>query len=369
MTQRILIVGGTGQIGLAVARDLFQHTTAELILTGRDVAKGAAVAAEFGHRGRFALLDLTVTSVDELAAMIVDMDLVIQCAGPFRTLPPTLLAAAIVARVNYVDICDDRRATEVRLGLHEAAQAAGVTALIDTGTFPGIDNVMAAEGLARFPDADDVRLHFVCAGSGNGGYGVLETTFIAVSSPYEELVDGAWRLTPSYRGRQVVDFGSPLGKRPVYNFEVPELWSLAATFPRLRRCTSKFGTIPELWNWSTVALASAPVHVRTDPKFIGDSVTFMLPIVHWFDRWTGGDLGIRVEVRTPAGEGEALYFYAPSTSAAVGWATGAAACMVLDGTIREPGVHLPETHIPPDAYRDALTRRGGRFWHTALASP
>ncbi|MCB9160316.1 MAG: KR domain-containing protein [Caldilineaceae bacterium] len=45
MTKRILVVGGTGHIGRAVARDLFAHTDAHLTVTGRDPGRGEAAAA------------------------------------------------------------------------------------------------------------------------------------------------------------------------------------------------------------------------------------------------------------------------------------------------------------------------------------
>jgi saccharopine dehydrogenase-like NADP-dependent oxidoreductase len=361
MTQRIFIVGGTGKIGLAVACDLLSHTRAELILTGRNRAKGKAIAAALPDRCRFLPLDLATATVDELAGLLDGVDLAIQCAGPFRTLPPALLAACIVAGVDYIDVCDDRRATAWRLGLHNAARSAGITALIDIGTFPGIDNVMVAHLLAQRPQVEDIRLYFACAGSGAGGYGVLETMFLAVSSAYDQLENGCWRQTPSFGARQVVDFGAPLGRRPVYNFDVPELWSLPRTYPQLRHCTSKFGTVPELWNWATVAVAHLPESVRRDAEFIHDSITFTLPWVHRLDRLTGVAVGIRVEARGETGRDEAMYFYAPTTSEAVGWATGVAACMMLDGTINAPGVHLPETHVPPAPYFAALTARGARF--------
>ena len=359
MTKRILIVGGTGHIGRAVARDLFAHTDAHLTVTGRDPGRGEAAAAPFGARGAFLPLDLTATPVDALVPLVKQFDLVVQCAGPFRTLPPTLLAAAICARVNYVDICDDKTATRHRLGLDDAAKAAGITALIDTGTFPGIDNVLVAAALARLPDADTVHLNFVCAGSGDGGFGVLQTTFLAVSRPFEQKVDGRWVSTPSYRGRTPVDFGPPLGCRAVYDFEVPELWSLPHAFPQLTTCTSKFGTIPELWNRATQALAVMPDPWRTDPVFLDGIAARALAPVHFLDRWVGAALGIHIDVRAPGGRSLHVDFYAPSTGAAVGWATGIAASMVLDGTISAPGVLLPETHIPPGAYCRQLESRGG----------
>jgi len=363
MPHQVLVVGGTGHIGLATAQDLITHTDAHLLLTGRNEERGQAAVAACNGRAEFLQLDLSATGMDQLVDLARRVDLVVPCTGPFRTLPPTLLEACIAAKTNYVDVCDDAAATRARLTLHERAQAAGVTALIDTGTFPGIDNVLVADALARHPEADDVRLYFFCAGSGGGGFGVLETTFLAVSQPYRQLCRGRWRTTPSYRARQMVDFGSPLGRRAVYNFAVPELWSLPYSFPRLRTCTSKFGTQPALWNWATSILARAPAHIRTNRQFLHDGVEFMLPIVHRVDRWVGHALGIRVEVRAPDCM-DVIRFYAPSTCAAVGWATGIAAQMVLTGAIDAPGVLLPETHIPPAPYMAQLIARGGTITHS-----
>lgn len=366
--KKILIVGGTGRIGLAVARDIAVHSDVHLLLTGRSREKGAAVARSFDGRAEFRPLDLQTATRQELIDLARQVDLVVQCTGPFRTLPPNLLEAAIEAGTNYVDVCDDAEATKTRLTLHNQAQAAGVTALIDTGTFPGIDNVLVADALARHPGAKDVRLYFLCAGSGDGGFGVLETTFIAVSRPYRQLRDGKWETVPSYRGRETVDFGPMMGHHTVYNFEVPELWSLAHTFPQLETCTSKFGTRPAIWNWATTALASAPEHIRTNSEFLHNGVRFMLPIVHWVDQWVGGALGIRVEVHTPTGA-DVTCFYAPSTSEAVGWATGTAALMVLNGEIDDAGVLLPETHIPPQLYINRLVERGGTVTHFEHQAP
>lgn len=359
MPQQILIVGGTGHMGMAVARDLHSHTSAELTLTGRDSVRGTRATAEFSSRARFLRLDLHQTDAATLRTLVRQYDLVIQCVGPFRTLPPALLVACITAGVDYVDICDDKSATQVRLGLDQAARVAGITALIDTGTFPGIDNVLVAAALARLPQADTVKLHFVCAGSGDGGFGVLQTTFLAVSRPFRQLVEGKWETTPAYGRRTLVDFGPPLGRRAVYDFEVPELWSLPHTFPQLRTCTSKFGTIPELWNRATQALARTPAAWRTEPAHLDMIAEHALPYVHLLDPWVGAALGIRIDLSAPDGRALSVTCYAPSTGAAVGWATGIAAAMVLNGEVDAHGVLLPEAHIPPESYLRQLEVRGG----------
>jgi hypothetical protein len=100
----------------------------------------------------------------------------------------------------------------------------------------------------------------------------------------------------------------------VYDFEVPELWSLAYAFPQLKRCTSKFGSIPEIWNWATMALALSPAQYRTDRAFLDRAAEWSLPKVHRIDQRVGAALGIRIEVRSPGGPNEVTQFYAPSTA-------------------------------------------------------
>jgi len=362
MAKRVLVVGAAGRIGSAVVDDLYRQTDATLIVAGRTLAPLEALAAQLGTRAEVRPLDLERQDAPSLQRNVGDVDLVVQCVGPFRTLPPRLLLACIAAGVNYMDVCDDRAATELRLGLHATAERAGITALIDTGTFPGIDNVLAAELLKRRPDATELHLSFLCAGSGGGGFGVLQTTFHAVSRPYRELQHGQWVLVPSYSACSPVDFGPPVGVRSVYPFEVPEIWSLARTFPQLQTVTSRFGTLPALWNRATQALAAAPESLRTDSEWLDRAARFTLPWVRWLDPIVGNALAVRVEVRGP-GYAESSIYHAESTTQAVGWATGAAAQLVLDGTVREAGVLLPETHLAPGPYLAALAQRGGQIRH------
>ena len=120
MSQRILIVGGAGRIGQAVVRDLLANTSAEIRLAGRHPARMEPIAAALGKRVDCVAVDLDRATVADIQPLLRGVDLAVQCVGPFRTRPPVLLAACIVAGVNYVDVCDDKRGTQVRLGLNDA---------------------------------------------------------------------------------------------------------------------------------------------------------------------------------------------------------------------------------------------------------
>lgn len=57
--QRIVITGGSGGIGIALARDLIARGAAEVVLTGRDPEKLANAAAQLGPRVRTRAFDVT----------------------------------------------------------------------------------------------------------------------------------------------------------------------------------------------------------------------------------------------------------------------------------------------------------------------
>jgi len=81
--KRALVTGGTAGIGLASAR-LLARAGAEVVITGRDVERGAAAAAALGDGVRFVAADLSdIESVRALAAQCGDVDVLVNNAASF----------------------------------------------------------------------------------------------------------------------------------------------------------------------------------------------------------------------------------------------------------------------------------------------
>ena len=133
---KVLIIGGGGRIGRSVAADVLRYTAAEVTVTGR-----AAVAAfELGRRQYYEPLNLEpLNSVSEMAVerAIAQHDLVIHCAGPFRSRNHHVLQSCIAQKTPYIDVADSPDYVNQALSYRAAAQAAGVTAVISTGIFSG----------------------------------------------------------------------------------------------------------------------------------------------------------------------------------------------------------------------------------------
>jgi saccharopine dehydrogenase-like NADP-dependent oxidoreductase len=134
MTNRILIIGGRGRIGTSVAQDILTHTDAEITV---------AVILNALFR-----LDSPSDRVQYLA-----LNLAVHCAGPFHYRDASVLKTCIEAGVNYTDVSDSRSFTSRALAYRETAKNAGVTAIVNTGIFPGISNSMVRRDVEQLDTA------------------------------------------------------------------------------------------------------------------------------------------------------------------------------------------------------------------------
>ncbi|MGB3200012.1 MAG: SDR family NAD(P)-dependent oxidoreductase, partial [Nodosilinea sp.] len=133
--QRALIIGGCGRIGSSIARDILAHTEAEVTITGRNPQLGMAALEQLGTKVQFQMLDLS--NHQQVREAVAKADLVVHSAGPFHYRDGGVLRACIEQGVDYTDVSDERSFTRKALAMHAEAKAAGVTAVINTGVFPG----------------------------------------------------------------------------------------------------------------------------------------------------------------------------------------------------------------------------------------
>ena len=96
------IVGGYGATGRIVASELWKSSCdGEILVGGRDLAKGKALAAEFDSRVSAVQLDvLDDRSLDDFCGRC---SILINCAGPVIVLQDRVAQAAFRARCNYID--------------------------------------------------------------------------------------------------------------------------------------------------------------------------------------------------------------------------------------------------------------------------
>ncbi len=355
MTQRVLILGGRGRIGSSVAQDIAKHTQAEITVTGRR-------DLERQHENSFKYLVLDLADTEKLREAISNADIVVHCAGPFHYRDTTVLQICIEKGVNYLDVSDHRSYTTKVLTLHEQAVEKGVTAVINTGIFPGISNSMVRQCVEQFDEPLHIHLSYVVAGSGGAGVTVMRTTFLGLQNPFEAWIDAKWEMVKPYTDRETVGFPQPYGKNGVYWFDMPETFTLPKSFPTVKSVITKFGSVPDFYNHLTWIAANifpkSWIQNRGGVEFLAQVSHKMTDVT---DNFSGIGVAIRSEV-TGSKNGETRSYCSTlaheNTAVASGYGTGSIAQLLLEGKLNKPGVYPVEEALPTYLFEETIRSRG-----------
>lgn len=355
---RVLVMGGGGRIGQSVSSDLVKQSDAAVTVTSRDLQAAQEAAAGLGSNTQALPLDLDDSVA--LQAAIASHDLVIHCAGPFHDRDARVLKTCIQNQVNYLDVSDHPSFTEKALQYQDQAKASGVTAIINTGVFPGISNSMVRQDVEALDQADTIHLSYVVAGTGGAGVTIMRTTFLGLIEPFPGWLQGKWQPIQPYSGRETITFPSPYGRVNVFWFDVPERLTLPQTFP-VQSVITKFGSVPEIYNGITWALAHwMPKTWLKDRRMIeflswGGFVT-----TQFTDRFSGVGVAMRSAVtgmRAGQPTQAVSTLVLPDTAIAAGYGTGSIAQMILTQALEKPGVWPVEAAIPTSLFQQTMAER------------
>lgn len=352
MTKKVLVIGGCGRIGNSVAQDIIKHTEAEVTITSRNPKKQVDPSFKF--------LTLDLADLQQVKKAIASTDLVIHCAGPFHHRDGRVLETCIDAGVNYIDVSDHRSFFERVIKHHQKAIANNVTAILNTGIFPGISNSMVKQGIEQFDRPQKIHLSYVVAGSGGAGLTVMRTTFLGLKNKFSALINGKWQNILPYTERELIEFPQPFGKTGVYWFDMPETYTFADSF-NVDTVITKFGSIPDWYNhltWITAHIfPPAWVTSRQGIEFFS-RVSYLMTNVT--DKFSGIGVAMRAEIIGEK-EGKQQKYCATmvhdNTAIAAGAGTGAIAQLILTGKLKQPGIYPVEQVLSTPLFLEIMESR------------
>ena len=365
--KRVLVLGGSGGIGRVAVRALAASgELAQIVVADLREAEAKAFAASLNDP-RVVGRGIDARDHAALVAAIREVDIVLGCVGPFYTFGPPVLRAAIEARRDYVDVCDDLAPTRVMLELDAEAKAAGITALVGMGNSPGLANVLVR--LSREVFFDSIRsvdiLH-IHGGEPEEGAAVLKHRIHAMQNDIPLFLDSKFvtvrQLEPSGEATVVESEFRGLGSYPVFPYPHPETITLPRYLPGVQRVTN-MGVIFPLSYFRltqdvvrTGLCSEDPLTVNGQPVIpIDVAVAHVLRERSRLLQEAGvtGPAGaLKVVVSgTKLGEDATMVFQLSSRSAGAGEGTGipaaAGTLLMARGAITERGVLPPEAAVKP----------------------
>lgn len=354
---KIVVLGGCGDMGSHVVRDLMAYSDAHVVIADYRLEKAREFAAQLGERAEAAFVDAEDPA--SLAQVLEGADAAVGCIGPFYYFAPKLTRAAIQARVPYVDICDDWGPIEELRGMDSDARAAGVTVINGLGWTPGITNLLAKKGAALLDEVDEIRMYWVGGAADSQGLAVVMHVFYAITGDVPTFRDGQWVMVPAGSGKEIVEFPAPLGQVEVFHCGHPEPLTVPRTIPA-RIVFLKGGLTPR-WNNRLGELL-----VRLGLSRSHRSIVRTSRIIHRLEGLIGAGgvpfSGARVDiVGRKNGEPRTIrYAVVDKMGRLTGIPAAIGAMMLASREVVQPGVHAPEAVLDPDLFLERLALRGIR---------
>lgn len=245
------VVLGAGMMGRAVVYDLGRSREVREIVVGDfDRRRAKEVARRFGNgKAKAAFADVREPS--RLARLLRGAEAVINCTRYNWNL--AVMKAALLARVNYLDLGGLYHVTKKQLGLDREFRRANRLALIGMGGAPGITNVMARQASEGMERVDEIRVYNAATDLQRYEGPVAYTFSIAtildeLTTPPVAFERGRFSEKPLLSEPETHRFAPPIGRVVLRHSIHSELGTLPISFRArgVREVSFKINYEPEL---------------------------------------------------------------------------------------------------------------------------
>jgi lysine 6-dehydrogenase len=370
---RVLVMGGLGGMGQGVSRDLIKQDKIEKVILGDINTDPSRMQDKLRASEKISLIKIDVNDHQGMVSAIKAADVVINCAGPFYKTAVAVARAAVEAKVNYIDICDDYEAAEILFAsdIDGAARAAGITVLTGMGSDPGTNNVIVQWFANKLDRVNEIALFWVVSIAELAGAAWDHSLHMTIGQ-IPQYIDGKLVHVEGGTGIETTTFLEPLGTCQVCYVGHPQPLTMPRYIKGVKQVVIKGALIP---GWvdklikeqkDTGFLSKDSIDVK------GTKVTpYDLALKLWETIPNNRDRGpqssgLKVIVKGERGGNQVTYTadMAGRMAPGTGLPASIAALMLDAGDVTVKGVVAPEGCIDPEKFLTALLQRGARIHQT-----
>ena len=371
---KAIVIGGTGGMGQGVARDLIKQEKITQVTLGDINIDMDRVQEKLRASDKVSLAKIDVNDHKGLVDAIKENDVVVNTAGPFYKTAIAVAKAAVEAKVNYIDICDDYEAVPILFSspdIDEAAKKAGITVLTGMGSDPGTNNVLVKWYANQLDRVDEIHLFWVVSIAELAG-AAWDHSLHMVTGRIPQYLDGKLEYVEGGTGEETAQFLEPLGTCVVRYVGHPQPITIPRYIEGVKKVVIKGALIPQ-WVDELIKEQKETGFLSTEPVDVkGKQVTpYDVTLKLWNnipkERDNGPQAsGLKVIVKGERDGKQVTYTadivgrMAPGT----GLPASIAALMMDAGDVTVKGVVAPEGCIDPEKFLAALLQRGAKIHQT-----
>jgi saccharopine dehydrogenase (NAD+, L-lysine-forming) len=363
----ILILGGYGNAGLAIARLCLEHTDVRLTLAGRSQSSAVEAAAELNsqYEGfRVAGIQADASREDDLKRALVGIDLLV-VASSTSAYVKQVTSAALSMEVDYLDIQYSTAKVRMLQSMASVIEEAGCCFITDGGYHPGVP-----AALVRYAADKITGLERAVVGAALnvdwGRYDIGKDTaqeFVAELLDYRPLVfrDGQWKKAAMWRTRDFrkMDFGEPIGRAHTAPMMLDEMHALPDMIPSLQETGFYVSGFNRFVDWVLLPMGMAAMRIW--PKAALRPVGRLL--LWGMDRFSKPPYGIVLQLEAGGKTRDRTKVLRIRLAHEDGYFLTAAptvACIrqYLDGPAAQPGLHFMAHLVDPEMMLKDMEQMG-----------
>ena len=371
---RAIIIGGVGGMGQGVARDLIKQEKVTKVILADLYPDPERLAPKLRDSEKTTLIKMDVNDHDIMVKSFKEVDVIINCAGPFYKTAVPVAKAAVEAKVNYIDICDDYEGTEILFNsdIDKLAKEAGITVLTGMGSDPGTNNILVKWYADKLDSVDEIYLYWVVSIAELAGAAWDHSLHMTLGK-IPQYIDG--KLVNVEGGTEPVaeKFLDPLGTCHVRYVGHPQPLTLPKYIKGVKNVIIKGALIP-LWVDELIQEQKNTGMLSTEPVDIKGSkiAPYDLTLKLWEETITKErdngpqSSGLKVIVKGER-DGQKVTYTADMVgrmAPGTGLPASIASLMMDAGDITIKGVVAPEGCVDPAKFIGTFLKRGARIHQT-----
>lgn len=283
---RVVVLGGLGNFGTRICRQLGRDSAFEIIATGRNTVD--AIEVPVARKA----MDLHAPNFPaELGSLRPDV--VIHCAGPYQAQDYRVAKAAMDCGAHYIDLADGRDFVMQFAARNEpAAASAERMAVTGASTLPALSSAVVDCLKERFSDIEEIDVAIAPGQHAPRGIATMAAVLSYAGRGFQWWQDGTWRTAYGWQELRWMSF--PFGTRCAAACDVPDLELFPRRYPGVRTVSFRAALEVPMQHyalWCIAGLRRLGMPMRPDhwAKRLNRTA-------YWFDRFGSDRGGMSVSV-------------------------------------------------------------------------
>jgi hypothetical protein len=228
--KRVLIIGGYGNFGSFIARQLACDHHIQLIIAGRSKDKAEEFASHLTSINPVETACLDINGNLEKTLGKLQPDIVIHTSGPFQSQGYDVAQACIAQGCHYIDLADGREFVENITILNKVAVEKNVLVISGASSVPCLTSALIDHYKDQFQNLHTVDYGITTAQKTNRGVATTAAILSYTGKAFTTLIDGRMTNIYGWQGLHLRKYHG-LGHRLLGYCNIPDLSLFPKRYP------------------------------------------------------------------------------------------------------------------------------------------